>query len=147
MESEQNEASIVRMEGPDTFIRNLKDHTEENYSFDYSYWSQDGFMEDKKHCLKAQPGSNYIDQNHIFSDLGIGALNDLFNGYNASIIAIGKIGTGKTYTMTGSGENKGIIPLACQELFKRIDMIKADTTREINFEVSLQMFEIYNEKI
>ena len=26
-------------------------------------------------------------------------------------------------------------------------MIRADTTREVDFEVSLQMFEIYNEKI
>ena len=49
--------------------------------------------------------------------------------------------------MWGYGENRGIIPLTCQELFKRIDMIKADTTREVDFEVNLQMFDIYNEKI
>ena len=104
-------------------------------------------MEDRSGYNKAQPGSNYIDQNHIYSDFGIGALNDLFNGYNASIIAIGKTCTGKSYTMFGYPGNKGILPLACDELFKRIDMIKADTTRKVDFEVSFQMFEIYNEKI
>ena len=44
--------------------------------------------------------------------------------------------------MTGYGTNKGIIPLACAEIFNRI---KDNSDPDLGFEVEVQVCEIYNE--
>ena len=46
--------------------------------------------------------------------------------------------------MVGYGANKGIIPISCDEIFKRI---KENNDPNKQYEVSLSMIEIYNEKI
>jgi len=47
------------------------------------------------------------------------------NGFNATIMAYGQTGTGKTFTMEGFGvnnldPNRGIIPRSIDEIFKFI---------------------------
>ena len=46
--------------------------------------------------------------------------------------------------MIGYGANKGIVPISCEEIFKRIEA-NQDETKE--FEVNVSMLEIYNEKV
>ena len=46
--------------------------------------------------------------------------------------------------MMGYGTNKGIIPLACEEIFNRIS---ANTDKEKTFQVTTSMLQIYNEKV
>lgn len=46
--------------------------------------------------------------------------------------------------MIGYGENKGIVPISFNEIFK---VIKEQTTDKKWFEVNISMLEIYNEKI
>lgn len=46
--------------------------------------------------------------------------------------------------MVGYGANKGIVPISCDQIFKRI---KANTNKNITYEVDVSMLEIYNEKI
>lgn len=46
--------------------------------------------------------------------------------------------------MIGYGENKGIVPLATDEIFKRIS---ANTDKDKHYEVVAMMCEIYNEKV
>ena len=46
--------------------------------------------------------------------------------------------------MMGYGTNKGIVPLACEEIFKRI---KENTDPNVTFEVLASMCEVYNEKV
>jgi len=46
--------------------------------------------------------------------------------------------------MMGYGTNKGIVPLACEEIFKRI---KENTDSNVSFEVLASMCEVYNEKV
>lgn len=46
--------------------------------------------------------------------------------------------------MIGYGENKGIVPLATDEIFKRI---AANDDKDKTYEVSCMMCEIYNEKV
>jgi len=46
--------------------------------------------------------------------------------------------------MIGYGENKGIVPLATSEIFRRIE---ANTDPEISYEVTAMMCEIYNEAV
>jgi hypothetical protein len=81
---------------------------------------------------------------------------DLFRGYNATILAYGQTGAGKTHTMgsavrqcEGQGkigvhvsEDDGIIPRACVDLFRNVQD-KCDG----NARVDLSYLEIYNEEI
>jgi hypothetical protein len=46
--------------------------------------------------------------------------------------------------MIGVEGNKGIIPISCNEIFKRIN---SNTDKNVSYEVSISMIEIYNEKI
>mmetsp|Transcript_7895 Transcript_7895/g.7398 ORF Transcript_7895/g.7398 Transcript_7895/m.7398 type:complete len:104 (+) Transcript_7895:364-675(+) len=45
--------------------------------------------------------------------------------------------------MVGYGANKGIVPIACDEIFNRINKMKSPATQ---FEVSFSILEIYNER-
>jgi kinesin family protein 13 len=46
--------------------------------------------------------------------------------------------------MLGFGVNKGIVPLACEEIFNRINR---NTQKNKLYEVTVSMIEIYNEKV
>ena len=77
-------------------------------------------------------------------DLGIGVLENAWQGYNVSLFAYGQTGAGKSYSMVGYGEDKGIIPCACHELFSRIE---ANEDPDVTYRVQASMMEIYNEKV
>ena len=49
--------------------------------------------------------------------------------------------------MTGYGENKGILPRACAEIYRRVR--ERDANPEVKFEhkIELSMIEIYNDKV
>lgn len=74
-------------------------------------------------------------------------LNNAFEGYNACLFAYGQTGSGKSYSVVGYGENKGIVPRACEEIFKRIQARDADPNVNIQHQVTVGMIEIYNEKV
>ena len=66
------------------------------------------------------------------------------SGYNCSLFAYGQTGSGKSYSMMGYGEDKGIIPIACQKIFERMaDDEDEDTTMKLE----CSMLEIYMEKV
>ena len=52
--------------------------------------------------------------------LGNNVLEKAWQGLNSTLFAYGQTGAGKSYSIFGYGENKGIIPNAATELFKRI---------------------------
>ncbi len=60
------------------------------------------------------------------------------------MFAYGQPGSGKSHSMIGYGTNKGIVPLACEEIFKHI---KENTDSKVSFEVLASMCEVYNEKV
>ena len=74
-------------------------------------------------------------------------LNNAFEGFNACLFAYGQTGSGKSYSVVGYGENKGIVPRACEEIFKRINDYKNDTAKRIECQVTVSMIEIYNEQV
>lgn len=49
--------------------------------------------------------------------------------------------------MVGYGENKGIVPRACDEIFKRIKDVQDDPNKHIDMQVTVSMIEIYNERV
>ena len=46
---------------------------------------------------------------------------------SADLIAYGQTGAGKSYSMVGYGANKGIVPMSCAEIFRRIKTNKVHT--------------------
>jgi len=69
-------------------------------------------------------------QNRLFADLGQGVLDNAWQGYNAALFAYGQTGSGKSYSMTGYGTNKGIVPITCEHLFKAIEA-NTDTKKQL----------------
>ncbi|MCJ1313499.1 kinesin-like protein Klp8 [Agyrium rufum] len=103
------------------------------FAFDKSYWSFD------------RKDDHYAGQDSLFGDLGIPLLDNAFQGYNNCIFAYGQTGSGKSYSMMGYGEEAGVIPKICQDMFERITAIQADTNLTCTVEVSY--LEIYNERV
>ena len=63
---------------------------------------------------------------------------------NFIIIVSFSPGSGKSYSMMGSLEQKGIIPRLCDALF---DLIKVKEAADLSFKVEVSYMEIYNEKV
>lgn len=72
-------------------------------------------------------------------------IDKLLEGYNATVFAYGMTGSGKTFTMTGTKEEAGLIPLSISYLFSRITEFVASGSYK--FEIVVSYLEIYNEKI
>ncbi|GBG86232.1 hypothetical protein CBR_g41137 [Chara braunii] len=74
------------------------------------------------------------------------AVLSCLKGYNATIIAYGQTGTGKTYTMEGrpTPEHRGIIPRSIEDIF---NYIENDTTARSKYLVRAAYLQIYNEAI
>lgn len=53
-------------------------------------------------------------------------------------------GSGKSYTMMGTQDNKGIIPRLCDSLF---GLIAKQQSSELTYKVEVSYMEIYNEKV
>jgi kinesin family protein 5 len=68
---------------------------------------------------------------------------NILKGYNCTVIAYGLTGTGKTYTVMGTPNDKGIIPRLTQNIFNLI--YEAD--EDIEFLIRVSYIEIYLEKI
>ncbi|XP_065831108.1 kinesin-like protein KIF22 [Oscarella lobularis] len=67
------------------------------------------------------------------------SLSALLEGRNVSILAYGPTGSGKTYTMVGRRDDKGLTSRCVDELFR--------LTADRRFEIGSSYLEIYNEKI
>lgn len=65
------------------------------------------------------------------------------NGYNVTILCHGASKSGKSYTMTGTKESRGIIPYAVKSVFTQIDKIKFQEP-DLYFYVEMGYVELYN---
>ncbi|KAH8716775.1 P-loop containing nucleoside triphosphate hydrolase protein [Phaeosphaeriaceae sp. PMI808] len=70
-------------------------------------------------------------------------LDNVLDGYNATVFAYGATGCGKTHTITGTAQQPGIIFMTMQELFEKIGELQETRVTEI----TLSYLEIYNETI
>lgn len=124
----------VTMSDTETVLTNVLNGSQERkFAFDYSFWSFDGFTpRDDGYLAPTSASSKYKDQQYVFDKIGIQVLNNAWEGYNTCLFAYGQTGSGKSHSMIGYGANKGIVPLACEEIFKRIT---ATNDKNITFEV------------
>ncbi|XP_013402033.1 kinesin-like protein KIF28P [Lingula anatina] len=142
-EKERNAVLIIDMKGNTTEIKDPaapKGEKPRTFTFDFSYWSHDGFKEEQDGYLSPS-GSRYADQRKVFNDLGQSVLDNAWKGYNCSLFAYGQTGSGKSYSMTGYGNNKGIVPICCEELFKGIEEKKKTAQKGEEFQKLIHNFQ------
>jgi pSer/pThr/pTyr-binding forkhead associated (FHA) protein len=133
----------LEMNSGTTVIIDTKTESRRDFSFDYSFWSHDGFIErEDGYLVPASP--QYADQQHVYGQLGEDVLNNAWEGYNCCLFAYGQTGAGKSYSMMGYGVNKGIVPISAEEIFKRIER---NANPQLLYEVTMSMLEIYNERV
>lgn len=65
------------------------------------------------------------------------------DGYNVCIFAYGQTGTGKTFTMEGTPDNRGVNYRALEVLFNT----SAQRSSDVAYGFSVSMLEVYNERI
>jgi kinesin family member 1 len=149
---EGNQTTLIPPEGSGTTRTTEKPRV---FSYDHSYWS---FDKKDSHfgmqCL-TQRVDKTASQQQVYDDLGANLLDHSFQGYNTCIFAYGQTGSGKSYSMMGYGEEKGIIPRICMNLFERMYLSHApkakgrhamnDPNQSARVEVSY--LEIYNERV
>ena len=104
------------------------------FAFDKSYWS---FNRDDPH---------FAGQENLFGDLGLPLLDNAFQGYNNCIFAYGQTGSGKSYSMMGYGEEAGVIPNICRNMFERIEEM-GQNDKNMTCTVEVSYLEIYNERV
>ena len=142
-EKERESECIIDMPGNNQTV--IKDELgrEKKFTFDHSFWSHDGFRTLENGYLEPED-EKYADQKYVFNTVGKQILDNAWEGYHCCLFAYGQTGSGKSYSMVGYGANKGIVPISCDEIFKRISL---NQDKEKTFEVQVSMLEIYNEKV
>lgn len=78
----------------------------------------------------------------VFEDTAPFATSVL-DGYNVCIFAYGQTGTGKTFTMEGTDEARGVNFRTLEELFRIIE----DRKKQFRYEICVSVLEVYNEQI
>ncbi|KAJ3301978.1 Kinesin-like protein kif9 [Kappamyces sp. JEL0829] len=84
-------------------------------------------------------------QETVYEECGVPIVKSVLEGYNATILAYGQTGAGKTFTMTGASENykhRGLIPRAISHIFREIA-----ERNDLAFTVRISYLEIYNEQM
>ncbi|XP_047315593.1 kinesin-like protein KIN-14R isoform X2 [Impatiens glandulifera] len=82
------------------------------------------------------------DQLDVFAD-ALPMVTSVLDGYNVCIFAYGQTGTGKTFTMEGTEENRGVNYRTLEELFK----IAHERRELFSYDISVSVLEVYNEQI
>lgn len=82
-------------------------------------------------------------QYDVYSQSARPLLDNVLDGYNATVFAYGATGCGKTHTISGNPQDPGLIFSTIKELFEKIDQLKDTKIVELN----LSYLEIYNETI
>ncbi|WVZ98429.1 hypothetical protein U9M48_043875 [Paspalum notatum var. saurae] len=82
------------------------------------------------------------DQEVVFSET-VPVVRSVMDGFNVCIFAYGQTGAGKTFTMEGVPDNRGVNYRALEELFR----MSEERSESIAYSFSVSILEVYNEKI
>ncbi|KAK8556728.1 hypothetical protein V6N12_003123 [Hibiscus sabdariffa] len=82
------------------------------------------------------------DQVDVFADASP-FVTSVLDGYNVCIFAYGQTGTGKTFTMEGPGQNRGVNYRTLEQLFQ----IAKERSGTFMYNISVSVLEVYNEQI
>ena len=63
-------------------------------------------------------------------------MDNAWKGFNCSLFAYGQTGAGKSYSVMGYGNNKGVVPIFCDQIFKEIEGKRATAGKDEDYAVS-----------
>ncbi|QIW96798.1 hypothetical protein AMS68_002316 [Peltaster fructicola] len=86
--------------------------------------------------------SPHDNNSRVYDNAAKRLVRRVMEGYHGTVFAYGMTGTGKTFSMQGTANSPGVIPLAITDIFS---YIRENPNREFLLRVSY--LEIYNEKI
>ncbi|XP_051977519.1 kinesin-like protein KIF14 [Xyrauchen texanus] len=131
---EQNEKArqVIFMDNHETLVQHPDTKQNYTFTFDFSFCSID------------DSDASFASQQGVYEKLARPLLERSFEGFNTCLFAYGQTGSGKSYTMMGFGEEAGVIPRFCNELFSRLSGSKI---KEVSCHLEMSYFEVYNEKI
>ncbi|KAK7126943.1 hypothetical protein R3I94_018200 [Phoxinus phoxinus] len=131
---EKNEKArqVIFMNSQETLVQHPDTKQNHTFSFDFSF------------CSINESDASFASQQMVYENLARPLLERAFEGFNTCLFAYGQTGSGKSYTMMGFGEEAGVIPRFCEELFSRLSSTE---TKEISCHLEMSYFEVYNEKI
>ncbi|KAG5044300.1 hypothetical protein JHK87_008215 [Glycine soja] len=116
--------SVVNFESTSDGLQVIcSDSSKKHFKFDYVFRPEDN-------------------QETVFEQT-IPIVTSVLDGYNVCIFAYGQTGTGKTFTMEGTPQHRGVNYRTLEELFR----ISEERNDVIKYELFVSMLEVYNEKI
>ncbi|KAG4913930.1 hypothetical protein AAZX31_19G221100 [Glycine max] len=116
--------SVVNFESSSDELQVIcSDSSKKHFKFDYVFRPEDN-------------------QETVFEQT-IPIVTSVLDGYNVCIFAYGQTGTGKTFTMEGTPQHRGVNYRTLEELFR----ISEERNDVIKYELFVSMLEVYNEKI
>ncbi|KAM7387978.1 hypothetical protein PAMP_024182 [Pampus punctatissimus] len=131
-EKAEKALQVIFMNGQETVVQHPD--SKQSYSFTYDF----------SLCSVDKSDSTFASQQTVYQTLAKPLLLRAFEGFNTCLFAYGQTGSGKSYTMMGFGEEAGVIPRFCQELFSKLASMENE---EVKCHVEMSYFEVYNEKI
>ncbi|KAG0494638.1 hypothetical protein HPP92_005632 [Vanilla planifolia] len=97
----------------------------------------------KKHYEFDRVYGPHIGQGELFDDVRP-FIQSALDGYNVSIFAYGQSCSGKTHTMEGTSQERGLYQRCFEELF---DLSNMDMTSTSQYVFHVTAFELYNEQV
>ena len=94
------------MQNSTTRLKAFKGEEQKDFTFDYSFWSFDGFDTNPDGYMKIGASGKYADQEKVYNAVGKSVLDNAWQGYHCCLFAYGQTGSGKSYSMIGYGTNK-----------------------------------------
>eukprot|EP00063_Salmo_salar_P030467 XP_014005302.1 PREDICTED: kinesin-like protein KIF14 isoform X1 [Salmo salar] len=129
-EKTEKASQVIFMDNQETVVQHPDTKQRHAFTYDFSFCSVD----------KSDPG--FASQQTVYEKLAKPLLERAFEGFNTCLFAYGQTGSGKSYTMMGFGEEAGLTPRFCQELFSRLSV-----DNQVTCHLGMSYFEVYNEKI
>uniref|UniRef100_A0A673IXC8 Kinesin-like protein KIF14 n=1 Tax=Sinocyclocheilus rhinocerous TaxID=307959 RepID=A0A673IXC8_9TELE len=132
---EKNEKArqVIFMNDHKTVVQHPDTKQSYTFTFDFSF------------CSINESDASFASQQVVYEKLARPLLERAFEGFNTCLFAYGQTGSGKSYTMMGFGEEAGVIPRFCKELFSRLS--RTENKEVISCHLEMSYFEVYNEKI
>ncbi|CAD8194063.1 unnamed protein product [Paramecium octaurelia] len=82
-------------------------------------------------------------QQEVYDEIGKPIIDQILQGFNATLLMYGQTSSGKTYTMIGDQHQPGIIKRTINDLFDAID----SSPTECEFRIKISIVEVYKEKV
>ncbi|MFT7809049.1 kinesin-like protein KIF14 isoform X2 [Arapaima gigas] len=129
----ENAHQVIFVNNQETIVQHPDSKQSYSFTFDFAFCSIDSTK------------ANFASQHTVYEKLARPLLERAFEGYNTCLFAYGQTGSGKSYTMMGFGEEAGVIPRFCEELFAKI--ARSENNKQKTCHLEMSYFEVYNEKI